>query len=618
MSIKKRKFNEISTNWEAGEFVWARPTRNAGRWWPGVIISHTDGGFKKPKLEHFWVFWFGDYRATEVHFKNICSFKESFAVFYEKYTNSNRNKLPKLWKQGVLEALKDYGNITTASWNNDQLIDWALCGFLKNHSAMSYEYIGVPDLVKEKLNKHRDENIKSNSCFERSQVIYEEKDLIDKIKRREICLDSICICCYSTAIESEHPVFYAGVCKNCLERIRSTAFLIGDDNIAYYCLICATLGDMLVCDVEECGRVFCRKCLQNLGKSNAETYIEKQKMWRCLVCDPSDIKNVSNVLQIRSDWQERIRLMFVGTQSKITPIPEITTKRRKLRVLSLFDGIGTGLLALDSLQLPVEKYYSVEIDKNAISVLKMNFGERVTHLGDVRDLNEEAIKKLGPIDLLIGGSPCNDLSFVNPNRKGLYDPTGTGILFFDFHRVLTTLNAVNGKPFFWLYENVASMSIDYRIIITRFLGCEPKLCDSVRLSAHKRARLFWGNLPSLSQNEFPDEGPCLQSYLMPGRTATLRKVNSLTTARNSLEKGAVLNEDNTPDVLMITEIERMFGYPLHYTDTGNISLQGRQKLIGRAWSVHVVRSLFQCLCSFFVVKIESNKKQKIKKEYIRV
>lgn len=75
---------------------------------------------------------------------------------------------------------------------------------------------------------------------------------------------------------------------------------------------------------------------------------------------------------------------------------------------------------LEKLKICVEVYFACEIDEDALNVTQTHFGEHITHLGDVRELSEEKLRSLLPIDLLIGGSPCNDLSLANPNRKGLH------------------------------------------------------------------------------------------------------------------------------------------------------------------------------------------------------
>jgi site-specific DNA-cytosine methylase len=79
------------------------------------------------------------------------------------------------------------------------------------------------------------------------------------------------------------------------------------------------------------------------------------------------------------------------------------------------------------------------------------------------------LSEIVPIDLLIGGSPCNELSLVNPIRKG-FDADGSGVLFFDFYRILRDLTELNGTThLFWMFENVASMRTTYRSVISRFL-----------------------------------------------------------------------------------------------------------------------------------------------------
>lgn len=94
--------------------------------------------------------------------------------------------------------------------------------------------------------------------------------------------------------------------------------------------------------------------------------------------------------------------------------------KKSIRVLSLFDGISTGYYTLHhKLRLDVEVYYSSEICPDAIRVQKQNFHENIVPLGSVCNLTNERIDDLGQIDLLIGGSPCEELSLANPKRKGL-------------------------------------------------------------------------------------------------------------------------------------------------------------------------------------------------------
>ncbi|XP_075732996.1 DNA (cytosine-5)-methyltransferase 3B-like [Rhipicephalus microplus] len=270
---------------------------------------------------------------------------------------------------------------------------------------------------------------------------------------------------------------------------------------------------------------------------------------------------------------------------------------------------ATGKYVLDQLGLSVEAYYASEVDKDAIHVGLTRHGSSIIYLGPVEHLKDQKLQELCPIDLLIGGSPCNDLANVNPNKKGLYDPTGTGILFFEFYRVLrTVLQANGGRHLFWMFENVVAMPREYRRVISRFLQCEPVLLDACSFSAQARARLFWGNIPGMHMSLNPElvQRTSLQSILHPllRRKAAVAKVRTLTTNANSLRQSKhgllPVIMDGEGDVLWATELEELFGFPKHYTDVGNISLGKRRQLLGKAWSVPVVCHILRPLRSFFL------------------
>ncbi|XP_018431427.1 PREDICTED: DNA (cytosine-5)-methyltransferase 3A-like, partial [Nanorana parkeri] len=150
--------------------------------------------------------------------------------------------------------------------------------------------------------------------------------------------------------------------------------------------------------------------------------------------------------------------------------PPIRTQDRKgIRVLSLFDGIATGLLVLKGLGVEVERYVASEVNEDAIMVGAVQHPGEITYVGDIREITGRQIDAWGPFDLLIGGSPCNDLSAVNPAREGLYG--GSGQLFFDFPRLLHKVRPRPGeeRPFFWLFENVVSMDKSHSKAITQHL-----------------------------------------------------------------------------------------------------------------------------------------------------
>ena len=153
-----------------------------------------------------------------------------------------------------------------------------------------------------------------------------------------------------------------------------------------------------------------------------------------------------------------------------------------MEVLSLFDGISCGRVALEG--LPVEKYSAYEIDENAIKISKKNYPD-IIHCGDVTKAD---FAKYKGVDLLIGGSPCQSLSITtSKNRKNL---KGKSKLFFEFVRAME-----EAQPKYFLFENVASMNEESKQVISECLGCEPILIDSNCFSAQDRQRYYWTNIP---------------------------------------------------------------------------------------------------------------------------
>lgn len=180
-----------------------------------------------------------------------------------------------------------------------------------------------------------------------------------------------------------------------------------------------------------------------------------------------------------------------------------------LTVLSLFDGISCGRVALQRANIPVAKYYASEIDKYAIQVTQKNWPDTI-QLGDVKNVWARNLPK---IDLLIGGSPCQDLSIAKNDRQGLKGARSG--LFWHYVRLLRTC-----KPKYFLLENVASMPKEAKQIITRELGVEPILINSALVSAQQRKRLYWTNIPNITQ---PEDKEILLKYILESGQAYLNK-----------------------------------------------------------------------------------------------
>ena len=159
-----------------------------------------------------------------------------------------------------------------------------------------------------------------------------------------------------------------------------------------------------------------------------------------------------------------------------------------MNVLSLFDGMSCGQIALNRAGISYDNYFASEIDKHAIKETMANFPNTI-QLGDVTKITADNLPK---IDLLIGGSPCQGFSYAG---KGLNFEDPRSKLFFEFVRLLKET-----KTTYFLLENV-KMKKEYEDIITRELGVESITINSKLVSAQNRVRLYWTNIPNVSQPE---------------------------------------------------------------------------------------------------------------------
>ena len=157
-----------------------------------------------------------------------------------------------------------------------------------------------------------------------------------------------------------------------------------------------------------------------------------------------------------------------------------------MKVLSLFDGISCGMVALERTGIPVERYVAYEIEPNAIKISKKNYPQ-IEHCGDVTTAD---FAQYQGFELLIGGSPCQSLSIVQSKTRQHLD--GKSKLFFEFVRAKEEM-----RPKWFLFENVASMNEESKQAISECLGCEPIFIDSGDFSAQERPRYYWTNIPVL-------------------------------------------------------------------------------------------------------------------------
>ena len=290
-----------------------------------------------------------------------------------------------------------------------------------------------------------------------------------------------------------------------------------------------------------------------------------------------------------------------------------------MKVLSLFDGISCGMVALQRAGIKVDKYIAYEIDENAIKVSKANYPE-IEQKGDVF----KAEYKDGEFDLLIGGSPCTYWSIAKAGYGRETTSSGIGFqLFMQYVRALQ-----EAKPKWFLYENNDSISQDIKNEITKQLGVVPVMIDSADFSAQTRKRCYWTNIPieqwERSNIVFKDivdnetqmpvanfekykgtvktskDGMCVSwdtsgkgNYSQQNRARKPKqKWNTLTasgTDKNNLYLGGTKYRKLTP-----RERERLQTLPDDYT----VCLKSqalRSKAIGNGWTVDVIAYILKGL-----------------------
>lgn len=305
---------------------------------------------------------------------------------------------------------------------------------------------------------------------------------------------------------------------------------------------------------------------------------------------------------------------------------------KALRVLSLFDGISCGRVALERAGIPVEVYYASEIDKYAIQITQKNYPDTI-QLGDITKIDFEQF--IGKIDLIMGGSPCQDLScykYYRNDVKGLEGDKSS--LFYYFVKALRVI-----KPKYFLLENVSSMDSKWVGVMSREVGCNPIRIQSALVSAAERDRLYWTNIGPKKYNLFgfptvnipmPEDKKLVlndivekenipNKYWITNYTFDLNKptdkviaVLNLKGHRNKKEVYNLKCKCNTLTCdgaggnlakkvyqngkvrkLMPLEYERLQNLPDNYTE--GISDCRRYSAIGNGWTVDIIAHIFNFL-----------------------
>ena len=278
-----------------------------------------------------------------------------------------------------------------------------------------------------------------------------------------------------------------------------------------------------------------------------------------------------------------------------------------IKVLSLFDGISCGRVALEKLNLEVEVYDAYEIEEDAIKVSKHNYPD-INHKGDVY----KAEYSLNEYDLIIGGSPCTHWSIAKTSGR---ETTSSGIgydLFMQYARAIKEV-----KPKYFLYEN--NNGINKKIVnaISEELGVQPIMINSKLVSGQSRKRLYWTNIPNINQpedrnikltdivdfssKEFKPVGAWVwnnwagygKAKIHQLKTVKSEKSHTLTTSKTH-SMGYYLNEEKTHYTnLSVNDFELLQTLPLNYVHAVNIKETSKYRAIGNGWTVDVISHILK-------------------------
>lgn len=256
---------------------------------------------------------------------------------------------------------------------------------------------------------------------------------------------------------------------------------------------------------------------------------------------------------------------------------------KKINVLSLFDGMSCGYQALKEAGISVGKYYASEIDNHAITISKKNHPD-IVHVGDIRDLDRRDFKE---VDLIIGGSPCQDLSSL-PNKQGSRGLLGDkSKLFYEYIRLKEGIG-----PKWFLLENVKPAKKAWWDIMDNLLDVKGQLINSDLFVGQSRPRVYWTNIPI---KKLPARPNWNGKYWISGYGKMRKQLKGVspcltTMGIYTIYKSKLKKPENR---ITIEEMEELQGLPVGYTE--GVSKTARSKMIGNGWTVPVISHIFSGL-----------------------
>ncbi|KFP03979.1 DNA (cytosine-5)-methyltransferase 3B, partial [Calypte anna] len=605
-----------------GELVWGKI--KGFSWWPAIVVSYRATAKRQAVSGMRWV------SADKL---------VGLMAFRQHFNSSTFNKLVS-YRRAIyhaLEVARSRSGKTFAATPRESLeeqlkpmIDWALTGFkplgLKGLRPPKASENGVLRNGTEEVlsleqcprTKRLKTNLNSNGKEQRVEEDQTREQMVSEATNNSGSLEESCLSCGRRNPATFHPLFQGGLCQTCRDRFLELFYMYDEDGYQSYCTVCCEGKELLLCSNASCCRCFCVECLEVLVGRGTSAKAKEQEPWNCYMCQP---QGSYGVLQRRQDWDTRLQDFFTSDKGQEYAEPKIypmvpPADRRPIRVLSLFDGIATGYMVLKDLGIQVEKYIASEICEDPIAVGTMRHEGNITYVHDVRNITKRNIEEWGPFDLVIGGSPCDDLSIANPARKALYGKVLQGWV-------------PRGVPGLWSHLKVHGSSsgsvsplsytggvapAEHRLSHVPRWGGQPgpwprvpvPLVPATALSlAEGSGRLFFEfyHLLNYARPKAGEERPFFWMF----ENVVAMRVNDKRDISRFLECNPVM-----VDAIKISAahraryfwgnlpgMNRIFGFPLHCTDVSSVGRGARRKLLERSWSVPVIRHLFSPLKDYF-------------------
>ncbi|KAH3859337.1 uncharacterized protein LOC127871820 [Dreissena polymorpha] len=568
----------VSAEWPlSGSLVWAQFGK--GRWWPALVV--TANAVKKTHRPGFvWVYWLAENKVSQLRTCNVELFGEAYSKYTKQRHGSHRMQLLKIGIQAALSICAGELGLDVSSIPDLEV--WAcssdgVAALLRNDE-MACTVRELPKCVLEHLNniagKHKN-NVKHTAVEARAS---------GKPCKEEATADTNVPACNTSQPEQKacwvcgelcegswpHPFFEGDVCHNCKEVLLSNLYAFDKDGTAMFCCICGDGGKLFVCDVKSCARAFCCDCVQEKTSLEIVQRVKECQRWQCFVCTPFS-QSTHGQLVTRPDWPLKMVKFFLPSIIPQMKDIQCAAPKKRIRVLSLFDGIGIAHVALADLHLDMEVYYAAET--NMAATLVSSRQQDVRHLGNVLDINTAKLQDIGPIDLLIGQPPTADLATNRIDRKGFNGPS---MLVMKYMSIMSSLHSLfPSNHVYWLMESTPCLQPEYKHIIDNLLGIEGVVWDGLNMAGRRWAARFWGNIPGLYS------------------TVEYFEQNHDRIVKFDLRHQCTEN---------IQELERLYGFPRHYTDVGPLDTPQRRLLLQSASCVPVIKHLLSPLTTCFEIK----------------